>query len=132
MEDFSSLKFQDIYMKSPLSASVKINKLDIVTTTYEKLVISIDNVMEYVNNHGGFTVVGWYRRGEIKDISSEEIVHHVDSSEVGYKIISLYPTRMNLINMTEWNSLKFDFNQIQVVEQESNVRFQLDPSSENP
>lgn len=119
-------------MKSPLSASVKINKLDIVTTTYEKLVISIDNVMEYVNNHGGFTVVGWYRRGEIKDISSEEIVHHVDSSEVGYKIISLYPTRMNLINMTEWNSLKFDFNQIQVVEQESNVRFQLDPSSENP
>lgn len=110
MEDFSSLKFSDIYLKNPLSASVKFNQLDMVTPAYDRLVDCIDDVIDYINLHGGFTVIGWYRRGEIKDISSDEIVNHVDASDIGYKIVSIYPTNKISINEDNLELLKFDFN----------------------
>ena len=105
-----SLKFSDIYLKNPFSASVKFNQLDMVTPSYDLLVDCIDDVIDYINLHGGFTVIGWYRRGEIKDISSDEIVNHVDASDIGYKIVSIYPTNTISINEDNLELLKFDFN----------------------
>jgi len=97
-------------MKSPFSASVKFNNLD-NTPAYNRLVDCIDEVVDFIIGNGGFTVIGWYRRGEIKDVSSDEIVHNVDASEIGYKIVSIYPTNMNLVSdFPELEGLKFYFN----------------------
>ena len=109
MDDFSSLKFSDIYLKNPFSSSVKFNQLDMITPAYHSLVNCVDDVIDYINLNGGFTLIGWYRRGEIKDISSDEVVHHVDASDIGYKIVSIYPTN-NLLDNNALDLLKFDFN----------------------
>ena len=55
------------------------------------------NVVRYINDNGGFTVIGWYKKGSINDISTEESDNQVESSEMGYHIVSITPT-----NKTFW------------------------------
>ncbi len=60
VEDFSSLNFSSLYLKDALPVSVKFNSLD-YTPQYFRLQMCIDDVVQYVNENGGFTVVGWYK-----------------------------------------------------------------------
>ena len=64
--------------------------------------------MKYINENGGFTVIGWYKRREINDISNEESQNEVESSDIGYHIVSNVPTNRLIVDRTEFNSMKFD------------------------
>ena len=70
----------------------------------------IDDVIDYINDNGGFTVSGWYKRGEINDISNEESQNQVESSDIGYHVVSIYPTNNLIISRNEFKSKKFDIN----------------------
>ena len=56
----------------------------------------IDKVIGFINDHDGFTVVGWYKRGEINDSSNEESNNQVESSEIAFHIISIMPKNKRL------------------------------------
>ena len=63
---------------------------------------SIENCVDLINDHGGFTVVMWYYRGKINDKSliymatqSEE--GQVDAGSINYHIIKILPTNTNII-----------------------------------
>ena len=47
--------------------------------------------MDYINKNGGFTIIGWYKHGEIHDQSNEIISSEVESNELGYHIFSINP-----------------------------------------
>ena len=65
--------------------------------------------MKLINDNGGFTVIGWYKRGEINDISTDESQNEVESSEVGHHIVSVYPSRPNVVNSQALKNENFDF-----------------------
>lgn len=62
VEDFSSLNFRNLYLKTPLSSSVRFNLLDF-TPLYWRLQTFVDDFIKFLNDNGGFTVVGWYKNG---------------------------------------------------------------------
>ena len=70
----------------------------------------IEDVVEYVNSNRGFTVVGWYKRGEINDISNDDSQNEVESSEIGYHVVSITPTDEKLLTDVELLKKKFDMS----------------------
>lgn len=110
MDDFSSSKFSNIFLKEPFSSTVKFNLLDL-TPAFFKMQTCIDEVTKYINDNGGFTVSGWYKRGEINDISNEDSQNQVESSEIGYHIVCIHPTNSSIILRSAFNSLKFDMSE---------------------
>ena len=107
MNDFSSISFTYIYPNAHLSSSVKFNQLD-YTSAYVKLQKCIDEVVEYINLQGGFTVVGWYKRGEINDQSNDDSQNEVESSEIGFHVVSISPTDRKVMDHSTLKVKQFD------------------------
>ena len=57
VEDFSSLNFSSLYLKYTIPVSFKFNYID-CTPQYFRLKGCIDDMVQYVNENGVFTVVG--------------------------------------------------------------------------
>ena len=66
----------------------------------------------FEHRNSGFTVIGWYKRGEISDVSNKENENDVDAGDIGYHIVSLYPTSHVVLNSDEFKNTKFDTNSI--------------------
>ena len=109
MDDFSSLSFSNLYLKKPLSSSVKVNHLDF-TDAYFELLKSVDEVVSLINTDGGFSVIGWYKRGSINDVSHEEAQNQVESSDVNYHIVKIYPTSDAVLKKPEYNKTLFEMS----------------------
>ena len=115
VNNFSSTKFSLLYLSQRLSPSIKISALN-MTDEYFDLLDSIDEVVSYINSNGGFTVVGWYRRGIINDRTlvdrnananngrnnnantNDDL--QVGAGEVNYHVVDLYPTDRALLDKT--------------------------------
>ena len=104
---------------------------------------AIENCIELINDNGGFTVTGWYKRGSINDKgliappssnnsngtnngpnsnynNGPEVVQ-VDASNISYHVVSIMPSDQDLLDNTtnlgrELNALKFDAVNIERVE----------------
>ena len=63
--DWSSLRFTKLLMAGEIPAETDVGDKLIVRNYRRK----ISALIEYVNNHGGFTVVGWHRLGVTTDAS---------------------------------------------------------------
>jgi len=111
MDDFSSLNFCNLYLKTPFSWNIRANLLDF-THAYYKLQECIENTIDYINSNGGFTVIGWYKRGEINDISNDDSQNEVESSEIGHHIVSIYPTNRDIVKLDEFKTKQFDISGI--------------------
>lgn len=107
MDDFSSLQFSSLYLKDDFTSTIRFNLLD-YTESYFSLQTSSDDVVEYINNNGGFTVIGWYNRGEINDVSNDDSQNEVESSEIGYHIVYMFPTNRAIVNRVGLKNKKFD------------------------
>ena len=68
MDDFSSQRFSNIYLNNTIPGSAKLHMLQL-TDAYVLLLDAITECVDYVNSNGGFTVVGWYKRGLINEKS---------------------------------------------------------------
>ena len=103
-----------------------------MTDEFFDLLDAIENVISHINDNGGFTVVGWYRRGTINDrtlvesrssnnttngrsnnnTSTNEDIQVV-AGEMTYHVVELYPTNRSLMDKTsilgeELHEKKFD------------------------
>ena len=64
---------------------------------------AIGNVVELVNNNGGWTFVGWYKFGIITDKSlldlppSNAVSTEVTSGQINYHIVQLLPTNTDFM-----------------------------------
>jgi len=109
MDLFSSNKFTKLYLSDHISPSVTLHQLDLATEEFHKLMICIQDVVKFVNENGGFTVIGWYKRGTINDRTlvnstagpsnfSANEQEQVDAGDVNYRIIELLPTNKKLFD----------------------------------
>ena len=111
MSDFSSSRFSSLYLRLPLDSNVKFHMFDL-TDMYFHLEDCIDKVVKLININGGFTITGWYKKGEINDISTEEIVNNVEGSEFSYHIISIKPRCDVIFGLKDYEDARFDIDNI--------------------
>jgi hypothetical protein len=90
MNEFSSYKFDSLFMNSPFPNSVNKQDLD-MTEKFMEFEDLLDGIMNRYNARDGFTVIGWYKRGEIHDKSNKEEGVEVKNSEVMYHIVDIFP-----------------------------------------
>ena len=96
IDDFSSNQFCRLYLNGngAFQSTMGINSFEKITTlsTLEDI---IDNAVDIINDNGGFTVIGWYKRGEINDQSNKDNfdgTERVEVGEIGYHVVHMYPT----------------------------------------
>ena len=64
--NYSSAKFSLLYQTAVFSSQIRSTALDL-TDEYFDLETSVNDAIEIINDNGGFTVIGWYKRGNIAD-----------------------------------------------------------------
>ena len=69
---------------------------------------SADEFVTFINENGGFAVVGWYKHGKINDTSSNDNENVVDSENVWFHIVSLYPTNKEVLKMPQLIEKQYD------------------------
>lgn len=52
----------------------------------------VRNINRFINENGGWTVIGWYRRGEVADASGQETGEQVASMNQPIHLAYVYPT----------------------------------------
>lgn len=66
VDNFSSVRFSSLYQKSVFSNQIRQNALEL-TDAFFDLEDAVEQVIRLINSNGGFTVIGWYKRGKITD-----------------------------------------------------------------
>ena len=109
MVDFSSLKFSTLYLNEYFPKSTKQISFD-VTENEEKLYEAIDDVVNFHNSNGGFTVIGWYKRGEVNDLNKIDIHNNEKllSSEISHHVTSIFPSQYKTLHIKDIEELKFN------------------------
>lgn len=110
MVEFSSTQFLNVYLNGRNPPSVSATMLDKVhNNTGVELIDLMRLCVEYVNNHDGFTIVGWYKHGLIEDKSlitltnknngfNQEENQQVQAGDICYHIVSIMPSNCDLLN----------------------------------
>ena len=107
--DFSSTKFSLSYLTNRIPPTVNKSSLSQGNRLYWDLEECIEDVVDFVNDNDGWTVVGWYKRGSIKDRSliessggnnttngNEDAM--VGSGKLSFHIVELTPTNQVLLD----------------------------------
>ena len=114
--NFSSTKFNNIFMDKPIPSNTIIGMLEQTEATgfIEK---AIRECVEEVNDNGGFDAVLWYSRGMINDqsltgLNTEEEDTQVGSGKITYHLVKLKPSNANFENrdssfFSNLNGMKF-------------------------
>ena len=58
----------------------------------------VTNVSFYINNNGGFAIIGWYNKVKISDASNIEGEKNIEYGNVTYHVTILLPTDSNVIH----------------------------------
>ena len=112
--DFASNKFSLFYFKQRLPSTVTVNALT-MSQEYFDIEDAIGKVVELVNDNGGWTVIGWYKRGVITDKSllevppSNVVSSEVTAGQINYHIIQLLPSKKSF--MDEGSNLNLQLNE---------------------
>ena len=141
MDDFSSKRFSKLYLKADLPGSVKLYMLQLTQASMD-MNVAVEECINLINNNGGFTIVGWYKRGVINDrtivnaraansnssglgvnVSANNNNNNddqvqVDSGDISYHIVSISPTNRNFLNQQsvlghQLDQLKYDVSEIE-------------------
>ena len=66
IEEFSSTRFSLLFQTGILSCEITKESME-MTDHFYSMENKIDNGINYINANGGFTVIGWYKRGQVQD-----------------------------------------------------------------
>ena len=95
-----------------------------MTQEYFDIEEAIADVIGFVNENGGWTVIGWYKRGVITDKSllevppSNVVSTEVASGLINYHIVQLLPTKKEFVQKDQdlylqLHQKKYDTSQMQ-------------------
>ena len=100
--NFSSTKFSSFYLSQRLPGSTPVSTLR-ATKDFWDIEDCILNVLDLINSNGGWTVVGWYKRGVITDKSllevplSNVVSTQVAAGQINYHIVQMIPTNRSFL-----------------------------------
>jgi hypothetical protein len=125
MTKFSSLKFMEMFSKGNISKDFRASKLQFGNVVYRDIIGALKDIINLVNNDGGWTVYGWGKRGVINDHSmlgnettnNDQVDHKVLSQEVTTHVVHIRPTRSDFLDQStsrgrSLNNYRFDFSQM--------------------
>ena len=69
---------------------------------------SIDNIVKYVNDNGGFTIIVWCTLEDKSDASNNDSNNHELTGNMNYHVTNLFPTNKAIIESSDFKSMKFD------------------------
>ena len=127
--NFSSTKFSLLYLSTFLPGSVRVSALRMSSTSgvFWDIEDAIENITSYVNDNGGWTAVGWYKRGVITDKSllvsgvttnvNNEESDQIDSGHINYHVVQLLPTNKSILRTTStlgsfYETMKYDVSNL--------------------
>ena len=64
---FSSQRFFSFLTKGFLSIDVRSSQLQNGNDVYDDIIDSVEDIFNLINNDGGWTIIGWSKRGLIND-----------------------------------------------------------------
>ena len=126
--NYSSIRFSMLYQTNVFSGQIRRDELEL-SEKYFELVESIGHCMDFINANGGFTIVGWYKRGMVNDrtilslnegspahirnLFNNETPDKVDSGKMNYHPCYILPTNRALLDPNhdlgkELKNLQFD------------------------
>ena len=127
VERFSSNRFSMFYQSGTFPSSLQSMALQ-MTDEYFKLTGCISDVVTKVNENGGWTVVGWYKRGMIDDKSmvndsasrtnnnTTANETQVESGNLNYHICQIRPTKCETYENNQMGAhlfgLKYDMSNL--------------------
>ena len=110
IENFSSTRFSRLYQNAPFPSAIRADSLQL-TDDYWNLSNCISNVIDFINENGGFTIIGWYKRGVINDqsiitgnvaqgISNNNTSpdNQIDNGEMNFHPCFIQPTNRQLLD----------------------------------
>jgi hypothetical protein len=131
--NYSSVQFSLLYQSAVFSSQVRQTSLDL-TDLYFELEDAATGAIDLINRNGGFTVTGWYKRGEVTDrtilhqtnnsdsysksnLSSDKKDNQVDNSKITFHPCVIKPTNPDFsVNNTALyqalQALKFDVSKL--------------------
>ena len=119
MADFTSYKFQQLFMNGTIPVGCSIESFVVTTENYENLYDSIEKIIKFFNENGRWTVIGWSRRGEISDLSPENssasTSEKVEASEVTHHFVRVFPTFLNSLstrNLDDYKKEQYDVSSL--------------------
>jgi hypothetical protein len=98
--------FTNVFLKEPFTKDIEWSRFD-QNDAFETLLDSMIETIDVINDIGGWTVIGWSKRGEINDIAfkQSDTSEMVTSSEINHHITSLVPANDLSINELYLKSL---------------------------
>ena len=106
-----------VFLNQDFLIGVQANDLQLSESFWD-LGETIEEIIMYVNNHGGWTVIGWYSRGIINDRTLTGVINNsssggtnnvnnaevqVDGSGLTYHFVKIVPTDTSLQNKETFN-----------------------------
>ena len=117
--EFSSTKFSLIYLKARIASIIQKSALQ-QSNAFWDIEECIEKVVNFVNDNGGWTIVGWYKRGSIKDKSLLEALpmdETVGAEQLNHHIVEILPSLPELLNRDtpvgkSLHDLKYDVSRL--------------------
>ena len=132
--NFSSHSFTMSFLQHDFPISIQANDLQL-SDAYWRLGDTIEEIISFVNDRGGWTIVGWYSRGVINDRTLTGVIDNsttsttnqarttnnaevqVDGSDLTYHFCKIIPTDQTLNNKEshdggQLKNLKFDVDNL--------------------
>lgn len=124
VENFSSTRFSNLYLSGPFSTTTRAETL-LLSDTFYDIEEAVDRAIKYINDNGGFTVIGWYKRGQINDRSmfvsgtsstnqNTQPQEQIDNGKVIPHPCFVQPTSLDLLNLDALKNTQFDTSQAPV------------------
>lgn len=107
IEHFCSLQFMRLFLSDALPHSTQRNMLD-GNEVLDDVFDALDNIFNYININGGFTIIGWYKLGNKSDASNNDSINHELTGKMNYHVTNLYPTNKSITKRAEFNRMNFD------------------------
>lgn len=121
--EFSSHQFSLGFLNRDFPIGVQSNDLQL-SDAFWQLGDTIEEIIGFVNDHGGWTVIGWYSRGVINDRTltginssisnntnnggSNNAEVQVDGSGLTFHFVKIIPTDSTLLNRNSYAGGRFD------------------------
>ena len=111
VSSFTSRQFSDYYLSSPLPSNVTFGMLDLTDAMF-RIEEAANEVVNFVNSSGGWSVYGWYKRGEIRDASNLDLNDQmkIASGDVNFHLVYARPAQDNI--WAQINQRKFNVDEL--------------------
>ena len=92
VEDFTSLKWSKLLFSKGQILAERDELLK--HNVFQELQVTFRRIITHVNNNGGWTIVGWFKRAEVKDEDKELTEDNVLRENIKINVSHLYPTAL--------------------------------------